>query len=176
MSTLYKNLLGAKFLQLSPLLQRFHTEQAQPWQGEAAVSWSKNPLIRLCLKLGGLPREGSQQPVTVFVTGNTSHEIWHRTFGGQRMLSKQKLSGQSLYEYFGPVSLALDNRVQQGALHQSSPRSRLFGLPLPHLLGFQITAREWQEDERFNFDVEIGLANLSLIRYIGWLTPQNREA
>ena len=176
MSTLYKNLLGTEFLQLSPLLQQFHTEQAQPWQGEAAVSWSKNPLIRLCLKLGGLPKEASQQPVMVSVTGDTRHEIWHRTFGNQHMLSRQKLSGQSLYECFGPITLALDNRVQQGALHQSSPHSKLLGLPLPHLFRLKITAREWQEDERFNFDVEIRLANLSLIRYIGWLTPQNRAA
>lgn len=174
MTTLYKHLLGDEFLQLSPLLQRFHTEQAQPWQGEAAVHWNTHPLIRLCLKLGGLPREASHQPVTVTVAGDTRHETWHRRFGSQHMLSKQKLSGQTLYECFGPISLALDNRVQQGALHQSSPRSAFLGLPLPSLLGLKITAREWQDDARFNFDVEIGWANLSLIRYVGWLTPQNR--
>jgi hypothetical protein len=47
---------------------------------------------------------------------------------------------------------------------------------LPHPFNLSVSAREWQEDERFNFDVEISLANWSLIRYSGWLRPQGWEA
>ena len=176
MSSLYQELLGTAFHRLSPLLQRFHTEQNASWVGEARVSWNRSPLIRLGLRLGGLPKETQRLPLTVRVAGNPCFERWHRRFGDQCMLSEQKVRGESLHESFGPVSLTLDNRVEQGALHQTCPRSSLFGLPLPHPLGFRITAREWQADERFNFDVEIGLAKLTLIRYAGWLIPQDREA
>lgn len=175
MSTLYQHLLGNAFHHLAPLVQRFHTEQGIPWRGEAQVIWSKNPVLRLFLKLGRLPLETKRLPVTVCVTDAANGEIWQRRFGEHAMGSKQKMCGQSLQECFWPVALTLETRVDQGVLYQTCPRSRLFDIPLPRPFRFQVAAREWQQDERFNFDVEIIWANWSLIHYIGWLHPQNEE-
>lgn len=176
MNTLYKTLLGTEFNALSPLLQRFHTGQNKVWRGEAQVNWSTSQLLRLFLKLGSLPKESAKLPVTVCITNNKNGEIWHRNFGGKAMRSRQKLHGKTLCESFGPVSLALTNQIQQGSLYQTCSRSRILGVPLPHPFAFRIAAREWQTGERFNFDVEISLAKLSLIRYRGWLVPNSQEA
>lgn len=176
MNSLYKTLLGTEFNALSPLLQRFHAGQEKAWHGEAQINWSKSHVIRLFLKLGGLPNESEKLPVTVCVTNNKNSEIWHRNFGGKAMRSRQKLRGPTLCEIFGPVSLALTNQIKQGSLYQTCSRSRIFGVPMPRPFTFKIAAREWQTDGRFNFDVEISLAKLSLIRYRGWLRPHSQEA
>lgn len=175
MSTLYQNLMGTEFSQLAPLLQRFHTELGKDWVGEAQISWCKNPLLRALLWLARLPKEANSQPITVHITPGNNHEKWTRRFGPCHMASKQKLQGASLKESFDPFALTLDSHIQQGALHQSCSRSGLLGIPLPSRFTFKITAREWQEDERFHFDVQIGLASLSLIRYRGWLLPNSLE-
>lgn len=175
MNSLYSKVLGDAFHRLSPLLQRFHTVQDETWRGEARVHWSSHPGLRLLLRMGGLPKEAEQCHVTVSVVSKTSSEVWLRRFGERNMRSKQKWVGQSLHECFGPVSLTLDNRVEKGALKQTSLHSKMFGVPLPRPFRLRVSAREWQEGERFNFDVDIGLANWPLIRYSGWLRPQGRE-
>jgi hypothetical protein len=176
MNSLYKDALGQQFQQLSPLLQRFHSAHDMPWQGEASISWSAHPVLRLLLRLGSLPREAKRVGVTVNVVSQTKGEIWQRNFGGQKMRSRQQWVGASLRECFGPVSLALNNQIEQGALHQSCSHGSLLGFSLPRQLNLHVSAREWQENDRFNFDVDIAIANRSLIRYTGWLRPQSREA
>lgn len=175
MGTLYQNLMGVEFGQLAPLLQRFHTELGTEWSGEARITWCKNPLLRAVLGLARLPKEADRQRITVRVAPGENDEMWTRSFGECQMASKQKLQGSHVKESFGPFALMLDNRIEQGALHQSCSRTGLLGMPLPRWFTFQITAQEWQENERFRFDVQIGLANLSLLRYRGWLLPNSLE-
>ncbi len=172
MSKLYPHLLGDAFHQLAPMLQRFHTEMELPWHGKVQVIWNPRPALRQFLKLGGLPRETASQPITVCVTEANNSEIWKRQFGKQVMASRQKISKDSIQEGFGPVALILDTFVDKGALIQTCLRSRLLGIPLPRPLEFRVTAREWEQDECFHFDVGIAWANVSLIRYVGWLRPQ----
>ena len=47
-------------------------------------------------------------------------------------------------------------------------------VPLPRFLAPMTRAREWVDDEgRFRFDVEIGLALIGpIVRYTGWLLPE----
>lgn len=175
MGTLYQKLMGTEFSNLAPLLQRFHVELDKDWVGEAQISWCKNPLLRAFLWLAGLPKEANHQPITVHITPGGSSEQWIRRFGKSHMASKQKLQGSGLQENFGPIALILHSHIRQGALHQSCSRSGLLGIPLPSPFAFRISAREWQENGRFNFDVQIGVAALSLIRYRGWLLPHNLE-
>lgn len=176
MYSLYKTLLGTEFNALSPLLQQFHEAQDKAWHGEAQINWSKSRLLRLFLKLGGLPNESAKLPVKVCVTANENSETWHRDFGGKAMRSKQKIQGQTLRESFGPVSLALFTQIRTGSLHQTCSGSWIFGVPLPRPFALRISAQEWQTNERFNFDVEISLAKLPLIRYRGWLCPHSQAA
>lgn len=176
MNSLYKSVLGESFHHLSPLLQRFHTGQDDVWRGEARVDWSKYRLIRLLLKLGALPQETERVLVTICVTAKQGSELWQRNFGEKLMLSRQQSLGAALRESFGLVSLELHNQIQDGSLHQACSRSSFCGIPLPHALGFRVTAREWQVGDQFHFDVQIGVASLSLLRYRGWLCPQSSRA
>lgn len=171
MSMLYQRYLGTEFYQLAPLLQRFHSEPGNDWVGEVRVTWTKNPLLRAFILLGGLPREADSQRIAVRIKPETSGEKWLRHFGSHRMASKQELRGRVLRESFGPFSLVLDSYVQRGALHQMCSRCDLLGLPVPSLFSLKIKAHEWQDNGCFNFDVEIGLVREMLIRYRGWLLP-----
>lgn len=171
MSSLYQNLMGKEFSQLAPLLQGFHIDTNKKWEGEAQISWNKNPLVRALLWLGRLPKEAMCEQITVRIIPRENNECWQRHFGSRTMRSKQYLYRRVLHEKFGPFCLILNSHSKQGDLHQSCSRSYFLGLPLPPKFTFKITAREWQENERFNFDVKIGLAKLTLIHYQGWLLP-----
>lgn len=173
MDTVYRKALCADFDALAPLVQRFHAESDTPWNGMAQVRWSHRQLVRALLWLARLPKEAERTPLTVRVLAKGNGEIWQRQFGRQKMVSAQRLRDRTLYERFGPIALLLENRVHEGALHQMCYRSSLLGMSLPRVLRIEIAAREWEADGRFNFSVEISLARFPLIRYHGWLSPQN---
>ena len=47
------------------------------------------------------------------------------------------------------------------------------GVPLPMALAPRSRAREWQEGDRFRFDVPIALPFIGLVvHYRGWLIPE----
>lgn len=175
MTSLYATLLGNQFHTLAPLLQRFHTQYGETWQGEAAINTHTHPVLRLLLRIAGLPKSGAGVAATVRVNLQAGSECWQRVFAGRRMYSNQTVHGSDLHEGFGPLSLILENRIEQGALHQFSTANRVLGLPMPRWLGLAVTAREWQADDRFNFDVAIRFLNRTLIHYRGWLRPQAKD-
>ena len=48
----------------------------------------------------------------------------------------------------------------------------LFGVPLPRFLAPRIAAREWQEGDRFRFEVEVAMPLIGrIVHYTGWLRP-----
>lgn len=170
MAALYENLLGDDYGRLAPLLQRFHREPGLLWQGEATVRHSPHGLLRTLLRLSPMPAAGLQA-CTVSLEAVGEGERWRRRFDERPMVSRQSLRQGRLQERVGPVRTQLRSEVVDGALHQHAERSYFLGLPLPRFLSMQIDAREWQDGERFRFDVAIRWGGLDLLGYIGWLQP-----
>ncbi|QDQ26522.1 DUF4166 domain-containing protein [Chitinimonas arctica] len=171
MTSLYQTALGDDFERLSPLLRQFHREPCVPWQGCVDVSWPRQAMLRILLGLGRLPHEGQDRSLRVEVRENGAVEHWQRNFAGRLMASRQYLTRDGLCERFGPFTLLLESRVDNGELRQRSVRTRFCGIPLPAVLALQVGAREWQENGRFHFDVAIGVGNSPLLRYFGSLLP-----
>ncbi|MDH5232859.1 MAG: DUF4166 domain-containing protein [Gammaproteobacteria bacterium] len=170
-TTLYQKALGEEFKQLSPLLRQFHSELETNWVGESQIDWSSRKLIRLLLHLGGLPREASKEKLTMRIKVRNKTELWMRHFGKKMMKSKQRYKGNTIRESFGPFTLFLVTHVKESSLYQRCFRSKIFVIPLPSFFRFNIDAYEWQENDRFNFQVNIGFASVRLIHYRGWLAP-----
>lgn len=177
METLYSRLLQEQFTQLPALLQHFHLQAGQRWQGRSEVVWSQSQLLRALLRLAGMPRAGSDVPleVTVELRGHT--EIWRRSFAGRKMRSDQRLSPRGLYETAGPWGLDLDCAVQDSTLVLHNRVTRILGLPLPSGLGLAVEGKEWEEGGSFHFDVSIGFRFgqriFPLLHYFGWLLPES---
>ncbi|HEY9104147.1 DUF4166 domain-containing protein [Chitinimonas sp.] len=172
MEPLYRTALGQDFDALPPLLQRFHSQTGQAWEGEAVVRWSERPWLRLLLWLGRLPAPGLAVPVAVKLAAYGQGERWLRRFAGRLMASRQFMVGKHLHEGFGPLRLKLENRLDEaGVLWQRSSASHWLGLPLPKLLAAAVVASERHEAGRLCFDVAITLGGLDFIHYQGWLKP-----
>lgn len=88
----------------------------------------------------------------------------------------QSLDAGHIQERIGPIALALDTRVSQNGLTQTANGSTLLGLRLPAPFGLQVQAREWANQERLHFEVEIRLGAALLLNYCGWLAPLELEA
>ncbi len=171
MPSLYQTALGPEFSHLVPLLQWFHTEVRTVWEGEAKVSWSRNPIFRLLLLLARLPREGEDISVAVQIFVQEGKEVWQRRFADRPMVSRQYMEADRLYESMGLFNLLLNTEVHEGGLIQRSTQSRWLGIPLPAFLALRVMAKEWSERGRMYFDVTISWGNWELIRFTGWLQP-----
>jgi hypothetical protein len=48
----------------------------------------------------------------------------------------------------------------------------MFGVPIPRVFAPKISAREWQANDRFQFEVEASMPMIGkVIAYRGWLLP-----
>ncbi len=78
-----------------------------------------------------------------------------------------------LAERFGPLRFHFDLPSDGQGLTMRMRRWTCLGVPLPMALAPRSRAREWQEGNRFRFDVPIELPFIGLVvHYSGWLTPE----
>ncbi|MBC8037933.1 MAG: DUF4166 domain-containing protein [Rhizobiales bacterium] len=174
---IYREAMGEAFARLAPPLREFHANTS-PFRmtGKARVARGQSVVSKLAGWLFGFPGEGQAIDVEVSIgfTGRT--EIWTRTFAGKSFRSRQTL-GRGRYEgliveSFGPLNFALAVVERNGGLGLILRGWDIAGLPLPKWLMPVSRASEHGAEERFNFDVEIGLPIFGrIVAYSGWLVP-----
>jgi hypothetical protein len=78
-----------------------------------------------------------------------------------------------LAERFGRLRFGFELPSDGHGLEMRLKRWSLLGVPLPLKLAPGIVAREWQEGERFHFDVAVSLPVVGpVVHYRGWLLPE----
>jgi saccharopine dehydrogenase-like NADP-dependent oxidoreductase len=165
---------------LPQALRAFHDADAPPvWSGRAEIEQGRGLIARLIGAIVGLPRGGSDIPVTVSVDrevdGSRLTETWVRNFGGQRfvsVLSTETKAGAT--ERFGPLTFNLGLAVKDGDIHFPVTGWRIGPLRLPAFVAPRSEAREYVDDQdRFRFDVRMSLPLFGLLaHYRGWLKPR----
>jgi Domain of unknown function (DUF4166)/Saccharopine dehydrogenase NADP binding domain len=164
---------------LPQALCAFHDADAPPvWSGRADIEQGRGLITKLIGAVVGLPKGGSDIPVTVSVdrevNGTRLTEIWTRNFGGQRFFSVLSATEvNTATERFGPLIFDLGLVVRNGELHFPVTGWRIGPLRLPAFLAPRSEAREFVDDEgRFRFDVRMSLPFFGLMaHYRGWLKP-----
>lgn len=169
---LYARLMGPRFAVLPPLVQAIHDVSGDGGAaGEGSVERGRNPLARLLGKLMGMPPAGDY-PLHVGFTERDGRETWTRDFGGHRFASELSERKGLAVERFGPIRFGFALPSDGGELTMQLRRWSVFGVPLPRFLAPRIVAREWQEDDRFRFDVGVTMPIIGrVVRYTGWLWP-----
>ena len=123
----------------------------------------------------GMPPAGTT-PLHVAFTERDGAERWTRDFGGHRFSSVLSERKGGVTERFGPLAFHFDLPSDGEGLRMALSGWSAFGIPLPRLLAPRIAAREWQEGERFRFEVEVAMPVIGrIVHYTGWLRPA-REA
>ena len=99
-------------------------------------------------------------------------ETWRRDFGGTAFTSRLSRRGAMLIERFGPIRFGFALRRVPDGFTMHFQRWWLGPLPMPRFLMPRGTAREYEAEGRFHFDVPVALPLIgTVIHYRGWLTP-----
>ena len=173
---LYTRLMGQRFAALPRLVRAIHDVSGDGGAaGEGTVERGRGLLARLLGRLMGMPPAG-HYPLHVGFAERDGRETWTRDFGGHRFRSELSERHGRAVERFGPIRFAFALPSNGEGLTMELRRWSLFGIPLPRFLAPRIAAREWQEDDRFRFDVAVSMPLAGrIVRYAGWLVPLGGE-
>lgn len=182
LAPLYRRVMGEQFDVLPRCVRVMHEVYRDGGAlGDAEVEGPANLLGRLIGRVIGFPSGGSTR-VHVGFSERLGVETWTREFGSHRFQSQLSQAGQSLVERFGPLRFVFDLVGDASGLCMVMRRWSWFGIPMPMRLAPRSSAREWEADGQFQFDVSISLPLVGrLVRYRGRLRPcppevRNREA
>jgi hypothetical protein len=178
--SLMERAVGApQYRTLPQALRAFHGADAPPvWSGRAEIEQGRGLITRLIRAIVGLPKGGSDIPVTVSVDrevdGTRLTETWNRNFGDQRFVSVLSATqADTATERFGPLTFNLGLVVGAGEIRFPVTGWRIGPVRLPMFLAPRSEAREYVDAEgRFGFDVRLSLPLVGLMaHYRGWLKP-----
>lgn len=167
---LFAHLLGDRFASLAGAVQRLHTRPGlQRWHGEVEVERGHGRLSRLCAWATRLPPPG-RGPITVEIATAPGRECWTRHVARHAMRSTLWADDGLLCERLGLVEFGFRLAAADGVLVWRVARVRALGLPLPARWFDGVSAREFEADGRYRYDVaaRLPLAGL-LVHYRGWL-------
>lgn len=172
---LFEQVLGAGFGQLPAQLRALHSvRQRQRWSGRGEVVRGTHWLVAPCAWLVRLP-PSSSVPVSVEFVVDATGERWNRQFGAARMHSTLWQRKGRLFEQLGTVRFRFGLRVKDGQILWRAERAWAFGLlPLPASWFAQAHCHEREQAGRYEFLVDVSMPLIGrLIRYEGWLLPEN---
>lgn len=167
---LYARAMGQRFDALPPAVRDMHDFNGDGGAaGEATVTRGTNPFARLMGWVVRFPPTG-RYPLHVSFAERGGVETWTRQFGPHRFSSRLSRRGDGVAERFGPMRFAFALPSDGAGLAMVLKGWTLFGVPMPLWLAPRITGREWEEDGRFRFLVEIDMPPIGrIVRYTGWL-------
>jgi len=167
---LYARVLGPHFEALPKAVRAIHSVTGDAGAfGEGTVVRGRSPLARLIASLMRFPASGTV-PLHVHFAERAGRETWTRDFGGHLFSSELSAPRGCIVERFGPLRFAFDIPADERGLEMHLARWSGFGLPMPRFLAPRISAREWEEQGRFRFEVGVAMPLAGeVIRYQGWL-------
>jgi hypothetical protein len=170
---LYARVMGERFAVLPEMVRRLHQVCGDSGaSGEAIVTGGETVIARLIARIMRFPKAGSH-PLHVSFVERDGVERWTRRFGDQTFISELSERNGRLVERFGPLRFTFDLPSDARGLEMRLRRWSLFGMPLPLALAPRGVAREWEEQDRFRFDVPIALPLVGrIVHYTGWLDPE----
>jgi hypothetical protein len=170
---LYARVMGERYHALPEMVRKIHHVCGDSGvSGEATVTHGKSRLARLVAWLMRFPPSG-HHPLHVSFAERDGIERWTRSFGSHSFTSHLSERNGRLIERFGPLRFQFDLPSDGQGLEMHIRGWSCLGLPLPLALAPQSRAREWQEGDRFRFDVPIALPLVGLVvHYSGWLKPE----
>ena len=174
---LHKRILGAAWESLPAVLKSVHTAgPGVTLSGEASISRGRGVLARMLAWIMRFPDAGERVPVSVTFERHEKYDKWIRDFGGQ-VFSSIITAGSGRFEHlfcerFGALTFGMALVPHPGRLNLVMRGWSFLGLPLPRVLAPAGESYEYEEENRFRFNVEVRhpLAGF-VIRYRGYLEP-----
>lgn len=171
---IFQQVLGDAFEAMPEAIRSLHNGFGQrKFGGRARTQGSLGVIGWIAAKVVGFPAAATDISVDVTITADEHTENWQRAFGGKTFNSVMSIDeGGFLQESFGPLSMRLGLRFENGKLHYPVIKGQLFGwIPIPTLLLPKSLAHEGVDEEgRFTFDVLLKPPfGGRIAHYKGWL-------
>jgi hypothetical protein len=168
---IFPRLMRSALLRLPTTVQAIHLRSgACRYDGGVTITRGRNGLARFCAFVTGMPPAMTDAPLSVEILATPQRERWTRNFDGHRMRSTMWRRNGRLCERLGLVTFHFRLRAIDGALTWTVERVRALGIPLPAAWFDGVSAREYEHDGRYHFDVRAALPLAGeLVHYRGWL-------
>ena len=172
LKSVYAEILGAEGLaQLAPECRALHCGMGR-FSGEITVEMTRNPLLRLALKLAGFPGRFVDADLDFTKEKQGNAEIWTRRIGDEVMRTVQWAeSGERLAERLGMMTATSRLSLADGGLDLTDWGFRFVGLRLPRWAAPKVAASERPDQGRYRFEIAIcpPWGSKPVVRYFGWL-------
>lgn len=163
---LYPSLLGDRFRELAPAVQRLHGTNAIA-RGTFEVKRGRGLLVRLLATLLRMPRAAERVAIALRVERTDRGERWIRSFGERAVTTTQWRSGDLLVEAMGLTQCWFRLVATGGALVFEQVKARFglrrFALPMPRWIAPRITGRAEARADAVHVSVQIGIPVFGLI-------------
>lgn len=174
-TTLYRQLLAARFDTLPPKVRALHDRAGvRHYHGKVEVERGRGLASQLCAWATRLPRAG-KGAIRVEIEAGQNGERWARVIAGRAMRSRLWARDALLRERLGLVTFAFRLDVEDlpgsgRAIVWRVANARALGVPLPGSWFSNVVAREYEREHRYRFDVAATLPWIGLlVHYRGWL-------
>ena len=169
--SLYHRVIGPTFDELTPRLRQFHDARGLiEVRGLFNVTRGESTIGNWLTDCARFPRSQKELPVSLVVEPAAAGEIWHRSFAGTVIESRQFEAHGFLAERFGPLVIFLQPRVVAGSLEITDVRATLLGLPLPPFLTPNVWARGIDNGAGIDIVVRISCSLFGvLVEYEGYV-------
>jgi hypothetical protein len=164
--------LGAAFDDLAAEVRTVHSGRDLTTSGQAEAFVGANPLSALICLCFGLPRQGTNQPVSVrFLTGADGRDRWWRNFAGRKYSSTLAAGvpgGGIVIERQGTLTNIFHLTVENRRLAFRLVGFAVLGVPMPGWLRPRCVAYESGAQGQFTFDITVDMPVIGrLIQYRG---------
>ncbi len=169
---IFARVLGSDFARLpKEILATHQTADISHWRGRAKIQRGTSLWSRFLCRLFGFPNATDDVAVEVVKRVVSTGEIWQRSFGARKFMSKLAATPSGMTERFGPFTFRLALEVKDRALHYPVISGRLGPVPLPRWLLPISEAREYVSDHLFHFDVKLSapITHSLMVHYQGHL-------
>jgi hypothetical protein len=172
--SLYRRILGARFVALPEVLRQFHDA---PGGGQARGSMTVlRPAGRIRNALANLmhlPEAGDLVRVRLQVVVEGDRERWVRWFDNRRLETVQWARGDLLMEASGPGSFSSALALEGTSLRYIFQRAWFWFVPLPRWLSPDVSGRVCAGETSWHVEVRVGVPLLGeLVHYEGWVEPE----
>lgn len=164
-------LAGSQWAKLPPPCQMFHGHYGR-FEGQINVRLHRNPILRMALRLAGLPTAQTNAVLILTTEINNGVEIWTRRIGTQTLISKRWIEDTNLLaERLGPATIVSRIEADGTGTRQVAKSWRFLGIPMPRALLPVIHAQDHAEAGNYHFDIKVGLPwfGTTLFGYSGHL-------
>lgn len=170
-ASLYETLLGARYAQLAPEVQRFHRLVGPvALHGEVETEPPTSRAARWLAWCIRTPRTPSRGPMRFVLEASPSEETWTRHFPRHTMRSTLSLRDGRLTEALGLTRLFFTMEAAEGMLRMRLEGLRFLGIPCPAWLRPAVLAEERGHGDRLHFNVRASVPLLGVVAaYRGYL-------